>query len=169
MICCFFFFLSMSSYTIITPAPTLWVCFLKLIFLFLLTAYVSVHSLLRDVVSQHQAAFNINLLLDGDYLACVWLLSVVDLKSERPGAHEEERSENFLNLAFTSHLSTPSVPHKLSTTNLIQAVFWGVFMTKNGVLLVECITNATWCLKESNVGSRDSSIHLVSNILQLLH
>lgn len=47
------------------------------------------------------ACFQYSLLLGGDYPACIWLLSAFDWKLERPGAPWEERSENFLNPAFT--------------------------------------------------------------------
>lgn len=47
------------------------------------------------------ACFQYSLLLGGDYPAGIWLLSAFDWKLERPGAPWEERSENFLNPAFT--------------------------------------------------------------------
>lgn len=72
------------------------------------------------------ACFQYSLLLRGDYPACIWLLSAVDWKLERPGAPWEERSENFLNPVFTLHPSTPVYP-----------------TTSQGTILYSC-----WCLKQ---------------------
>lgn len=71
------------------------------------------------------ACFQYSLLLGGDYPACIWLLSAFDWKLERPGAPWEERSENFLNPAFTPYPSTPVYPLTSQGTSLLS--HWCVF------------------------------------------
>lgn len=117
-------FWSVSSCTIITPALTMCAHMYSTTLVYTcVSVYVCAHAFQACSV-RAPACFQYSLLLGGDYPACIWLLSAFDWKLERPGAPWEERSENFLNPAFTPPLLNSRVPLNLSRNTLYSHCFF---------------------------------------------